>query len=176
MFVKLNDKLIRMCMEHSKTLTINEAKETSTETAHATDKLDRIADKLHRIHDMAKILSDNTETNDEISEQVAITNEPIHSHDALDVIDARLGQIVDKLTQATGKPKRIADEPEQAIHKLMDLVATFGEMIHELSDTEKNARLLLKQLRQSVNELTYAVNQLTQAIDESASNESQSSC
>jgi methyl-accepting chemotaxis protein len=175
MSTKLNDKLIQMCIEHSKTHTLNEAKETSTRTVHAINKLNEFADKLHQIHDVIKNLFGNTKPSDETSAQVAIANESIHSLDTLDVIDARLNQIFNKLTQIADKPKQATDESEREIHKFVAIVTSFREMINELSNPEQNVKLLLEQLKQSVDELVHATNQLTRAINESASNKSQNS-
>jgi hypothetical protein len=167
MLAKLNDKLIRVCMEHSKIQALNEAKEASSGIAHVTDKIDIIANKLHQIHDIAKIISSNTEANYEINAQATIANEQIHSRDALDVINARLDQIFDKLTQVTAKPRQTIGESEQVIYRFMDTVTSFEKMINELNDPERDTKLLLEQLNQSVDGLTHAANQLTQAIDES---------
>jgi predicted ABC-type transport system involved in lysophospholipase L1 biosynthesis ATPase subunit len=160
-------------MEHSKTQALNEAKETSAEATHTTDKLDKIANKLHQIRGVAKILSGNTEASDKNSEQAAIVDESIHGADTLDVIDARLDQIFDKLTQIFDKSIQTTDESAQAAHKFVDIVISLENTINELSYPKMDAEALLEQLKQSMDELTHAANQLTQLINESVSNKSQ---
>jgi hypothetical protein len=109
-----------MCMDHSKTQTLNEAKETSTGTAHATDKLDKITNKLRQLHAIVNVISGNPEAIDEIDEQEVITDVPIHGPDALDVIAAELDQIFDELVQAT-------DGTAQGLYEAMNTLILFGD-------------------------------------------------
>jgi methyl-accepting chemotaxis protein len=89
-----------------------------------------------------------------------------------DETSARTVHATDKLMQATDKLRQAADESVRAIHRFMDNVTTFENIINELSDPERDAKLLLEQLKQSVDGLTHVANQLTQTIDESASSKS----
>jgi cysteinyl-tRNA synthetase len=126
MSTKLNDTLIKiLCMEHLKLQASDKANETNTRITQATDKLDGIANKLHRIHNIANILSGNTESNDEASAQAAIVDRPIRGPNALDIIDARLNQICDKLTQISGRPRQATGATEQVIYRIADIVASF---------------------------------------------------
>jgi hypothetical protein len=107
MSAKLNDELIRICIEHAKIQATNESKGTSTRVAHATSKLDEIASKLYQIYKVTKFLSGNVEASDKITAQATIVDGPIYDLDALDAVAIKLDQMFDELIQVISRSIKI---------------------------------------------------------------------
>jgi hypothetical protein len=111
MSTRLSDRLIQvLCMERSKMQASDKTNGTSTRIIHATDKLDGIANKLRQIHNITNILSSNTGSDDEANVQAPIVDGPIRGPDALDIIDARLDQLVDRQARINDRFRRATEE------------------------------------------------------------------